>query len=156
MKMKKLFTRILFAALGVFMYTAAFAAGEHGTPDEAIAMVKKAVAYYKANGREKAFAEFNNSKGQFVDRDMYIMVLDSNIVVLAHGANPRIIGKNVLDSKDADGKAFAREFYEIANKKGKAWVDYKWPNPVTKAIESKSTYVETVDGILIGCGIYKK
>ena len=156
MKVKKLFAGIAFAILGVFMCTAASAAGDRGTSDEAVAMVKKAVAYYKANGREKAFAEFNNPKGQFIDRDMYILVLDSNIVMLAHGVNPRIIGKSLIDTKDADGKPFAKEFYEIGNKHGKGWVDYKWPNPVTKTVDLKSTYVEKVDDILIGCGIYKQ
>jgi cytochrome c len=153
MKMLKPFAAIMF---GFFMQTAAWAAEEQGTAEEAVAMVKKAVAYLKANGKEKAFAEFSNPKGQFIDRDLYILVLDPNIVMLAHGVNPRIIGKSLIDTKDADGKPFARLFYEIGNTKGSGWVDYKWPNPVTKAIEQKSTYVEKVDDVLVACGIYKK
>jgi cytochrome c len=156
MNMKKIIATVCMVSFGMLLQPLALAAEEFGTAPEAIAMVKKAVAFYKANGKEKAFAEFNNPKGKFIDRDLYILVLDSNIVMLAHGTNPRLIGKSLIDSKDADGKPFAREFYEIGNTKGTGWVDYKWPNPVKQVIDSKSTYVEKVDDILIACGIYKK
>ena len=42
-----------------------------------------------------------------------------------------------------------------ANKNGNGWNDYKWTNPVTQAIEAKSSYFEKVDDVVIGCGIYK-
>jgi len=44
---------------------------------------------------------------------------------------------------------------EVAKGKGKGWVEYKWPNPVNSAIESKASYVERVDDMLVGSGIYK-
>ena len=65
-------------------------AAEFGTPAEAEAMVKKAVAEIKANGKDKAFAEFNNPKGKFTDRDLYITVYDMNGKCLSHGANPKM------------------------------------------------------------------
>ncbi|HCE07957.1 MAG TPA: histidine kinase, partial [Oxalobacteraceae bacterium] len=40
--------------------------------------------------------------------------------------------------------------------KGKGWVDYKWPNPATKILEAKSSYVERYEDVYVGCGIYKK
>jgi cytochrome c len=130
-------------------------AGDTGTPAQAMAMVKKAGEYLKANGKEKAFAEFSNPSGSFKDRDLYIMVYDMNGVNVAHGANPKLIGKNLIDLKDADGTMIVRSFVELANTKGKGWVDYKWPNPVSKAIEAKSTYIEKHGDVLIGCGVYK-
>ncbi len=130
-------------------------AGDTGSPAEAMAMVKKAGEYLKANGKEKAFAEFSNPKGSFKDRDLYIMVYDMNGVNRAHGANPKLIGKDLIELKDADGTYIVKSFVETAKGKGKGWVDYKWPNPVSKAIESKSTYVEKHDDVLIGAGIYK-
>ena len=66
----------------------AFAA-DAGTKDEAVAMVKKAVDFIKANGADKAYAEFSNPKGQFVDRDLYITIYDMNGKCLAHGANAK-------------------------------------------------------------------
>lgn len=131
-------------------------AAERGTADEATAMVKKAVAYYKAQGREKAFAEISNPQGMFKDRDLYIMLYDKTGTCLAHGANPKLIGKSLIELKDPDGKLIVKGLVDTAfGGSGRGWVDYKWPNPVTKAVEQKSTYVENVDGVLIGVGIYK-
>jgi cytochrome c len=44
------------------------AAADRGTADEATVLVKKGIAYLKANGPEKAYAAFNDPQGQFVDR----------------------------------------------------------------------------------------
>ena len=147
-----------FAGLVLSMFVSAIGnsamAADKGTADEAIAMVKKAVAYIKANGPEKAYAEFNNPKGQFRDRDLYILVQDFNGKMLAH-ANPRLVGKDALEGKDADGKYLGKAMIEVAKEKGKGWVDYKWVNPTTSAVEQKSTYLEKVDNTLVACGIYK-
>lgn len=140
--------------LASLAFSAVAMASDKGTADDAMAMVKKGVAFVKANGKEKAFAEFNNPKGQFVDRDLYVMVYDMEGNNKAHGSNPKLIGKNLLEIKDADGKFIVKGLIEMANK-GKGWFDYKWPNNITKAVEAKSTYVEKVDDVLIGVGIYK-
>jgi cytochrome c len=151
--MKKLLNGIVIA-LCALAYNGAAVAATKGTADEAIAMVKKGVAFVKANGKEKAFAEFNNQKGQFVDRDLYVMVYDMQGINKAHGSNPRLIGKNLFENKDADGKYVVQGLIAVANK-GSGWFDYRWPNGVTKAVEHKSTYVEKVGDVLIGVGIYK-
>lgn len=133
-------------------------AADRGTADEASALVKKAVAYLKANGKEKAFAAINDTKGQFVDRDLYIFVYDmhGNNLAIGNGNASRMVGKNMLDMRDAEGKYIIRSFIEILNAKGRGWVDYKWPNPVTKNVETKSSYVEKVDDMIVGAGIYKQ
>lgn len=123
-------------------------------PEEAKEMVAKAVAFYKANGKEKALAEFSNPTGQFVKGELYLTVWDLKGTQIAHGANQKLIGKNLIDLKDADGKTFVKDFMEVG-KKGNGWVDYKWTNPTSKKIEAKSVYLELVGDTLIGCGIYK-
>ena len=128
---------------------------DRGSAAEATAMVKKAAAFINANGKDKGFAEINNPSGQFKDRDLYVAVLDLKAVTLAHGGNPKLVGKDMIEMKDADGKLFIKQFIEVANSKGSGWVDYKWPNPVTKAIEGKSTYVEKIGDMIVICGIYK-
>lgn len=140
--------------LSLLCSTLAFAA-ERGTADEAVALVQKAVAFMKANGKEKAYAEFNNPNGQFKDRDLYIFVIDMTGLEWANGANQKIVGKNVLDLKDAEGKMMVKSFIDLAKTKGKGWVDYKWPNPVQKTVESKSTYLEKYEDVLVASGIYK-
>lgn len=153
--MKKLVSTLIFGLASLAFNPAAIAAGDKGTAEEAIVMVKKAAAYIKANGKEKAFAEITNASGQFKDRDLYVAALDLNGKTLAHGSNAKMVDKVLIDMKDTDGKPFIREFIDLAKSKGTGWVDYKWPNPTTKLIEAKSTYVEKVDDVVLICGIYK-
>ena len=118
-------------------------------------MVKKGVAFIKANGKEKGFAEITAKGGQFTDRDLYLVVYGMDGVVHAHGANEKMVGKNLIDLKDVDGKAFVRERVELAQSKGTFWQDYKFTNPVTKKIEPKSMYCEKLNDAVVCGGIYK-
>lgn len=125
------------------------------TAAEATAMVKKGVAFIKANGKEKGLAEVSNKSGQFIDRDLYLVVYGLDGVVQAHGANAKMIGKNLIDLKDIDGKEFVKERVELAKSKGTFWQDYKFTNPVSKKIEPKSMYCEKLDDAAVCGGIYK-
>lgn len=138
---------------------AAFTHSIHALADDAAdatAMVKRAVALIKEAGKDKAIAAFNDPNGSFRKGDLYIFVTDTKGRMLANGSNAKLIGKDLIDLKDSDGKPFVKEYIDVAVKKGSGWSDYKWVNPNTKAIEPKSTYVERVDDLVVGCGIYKK
>ena len=153
--MKKL---LILGIIGIFLILSCgltFAA-DAGTKEEAVAMVKKAIDYIKANGNDKAFAEISNPKGQFVDRDLYVVVYDMNAKCLAHGQKKSMVGKELIDFKDVDGKEYMKERVELMKKNQTAWQDYKFMNPVTKQIEPKSMYVERFGDLIVGCGIYKK
>jgi signal transduction histidine kinase len=128
-----------------------------GTAAEATAMVQKAVAHIKKAGRDKAFADFNNKSGAFTDRDLYVVVYDMKGKVLSHGANEKLIGKDVLELRDMDGKYFVKERVEMMSKSpdAKGWQDYKFMNPVTRQIEPKSMFLQRLDDMIVGCGIYK-
>lgn len=155
--MKHLLTPLIFAA-AAFVAVAPAIAEEKGTSAEATALVKKVIAYYKANGKEKTFAAINSQNPDFKYKDLYIFgaLVKEGHPLDAHGANPKMVGKDMTLLKDAEGFPFAKKIIEIAqSKEGKGWVDYKWPNPVSKAIEQKSTYVERVDDTYFACGIYK-
>jgi cytochrome c len=131
-------------------------AAEKGSKEEAVAMVKKAVAMVKSDGKEKTFAAISDpTNTNFHDRDLYIYVYDFNGVALAHGNNPKMVGKSLIGLKDNEGKLMIKEMIEVAKTKGSGTVDFKWPNPVTKTVESKAGYVERVDDFLIGSGAYK-
>ncbi|MYN00986.1 histidine kinase [Pseudoduganella sp. DS3] len=126
------------------------------TKPEAEAMVKKALGYLKANGPDKTFAEINKKDGPFVDRDLYLTVYGSDGVVRAHGANAKMIGKNLMELKDVDGKAFVKERVEMAKKKVPFWQDYKFNNPVTNKIEPKTMYCVPEDDLILCGGVYLK
>ena len=143
-------------AISLGLLAAPAYAAEKGSANEAVAMVKKAVALIKSDGKEKAFAAISDPANKdFHDRDLYIYVYDLNGVAVAHGVNPKLVGKNLLDMKDNEGKAMIQEMVKVAKEKGSGWVDFKWPNPVTKAVEAKSGYVERTGDLLVGSGIYK-
>jgi cytochrome c len=131
-------------------------AADVGTKDEATAMVKKAVALIKANGAEKAYAEFSNPKGAFVDRDLYVVVYDMTGKCLAHGANAKMIGRDLIDNKDVDGKELVKERVEMMKKQASGWQDYKFRNPTTNQIEPKAMYIERLNDVIVGCGVYLK
>ncbi len=50
-------------------------------------------------------------------------------IVLAHPLNPSIVGKDLTDVPDANGKKYRREIIDLAAAKGKGWVDYQYKNP---------------------------
>jgi cytochrome c len=151
--------RFLKAVVAALMMLALSAgAAEKGTADEAVAMVKKAGDFLRKHGKEKAFAEFNKPKGAFLYKDLYIFTFMANGdgIEQANGANVKLVGKNVMEMKDADGRYLIKDILALGmGKEGKGWVDYKWPNPSTGTIDSKRTYVERVEDVIIGCGIYK-
>lgn len=147
--------RLLTIAVLGFVAAGTAHAADQGTAAEAEAMVKKAVAHIKSAGPEKAYDEFTNGKA-FKDRDLYIIVYDLNGKNLAQGANPKLVGKDLINLKDPDGKPLIQMFVELAKTKGKGWVEgYKFLNPVSQKMEGKAMYLERVGDTLVGCGIYK-
>lgn len=148
--------KLVFAFLVLAMSFGAPAAEPRANKDEAVTMVKKAIDYLRQNGKEKAFADFNAPQGKFVDRELYIVVLDMNGTVLAHGTNPKLIGKSLMDIKDMHGKAFVREQVEVAKTKGSGWVDSEWVNPVSQKMEPRSTYLERSGDYFVLSGVYGK
>ena len=130
-------------------------AQDKATAAEAEAMVKKAVTFIKQNGADKAYAEFSNKKGQFVDRDLYIVVYGLDGKCLSHGANEKLIGKDLSEAQDVDGKYYVKERMELAKAKQTFWQDYKFTNPVTKKIEPKQMYCERLENTAVCGGIYK-
>lgn len=128
---------------------------EFATKDEAVAMVKKAVAFIGQQGADKAYAEIGNKGGQFTDRDLYVVVYGLDGKVLAHGANAKLIGKDLLDAQDVDGKYYVKERTEMARKQADFWQDYKFVNPVSKKIEPKQMYCQRLGEAAVCAGIYK-
>jgi cytochrome c len=146
------FLSLLGLAAALVVARTVLAAGQ-ATPDEAKAMAIKAAEYLKSVGPEKAFPEFDARDGPWRDRDLYVFVDDTKGVMVANGTNPGLIGKSVVELRDVDGKAFHHEILAIADA---GWVDFKWRNPVTNAVEPKTTYEVRVGDYIVGVGAYVK
>lgn len=131
-------------------------AQERGSKDEAIAMTQAAVAHIKAVGAEKAYADFTNDKANWSKKDLYVMVYDNKGVALAHGANAKLVGKDMSGVKDANGTAIVLGLIDKAAKGG-GWFDYDWPDPLSKKIMGKTTYaLKQPNGEgFVGVGVYR-
>ncbi|RZL03230.1 MAG: histidine kinase [Rubrivivax sp.] len=134
----------------------AHAADGGATKDEAVAMVKKGVAHVKSAGKDKAYADISDKANtEFHHQDLYLTVYQLDGTVKAHGANAKMIGKNLIELKDIDGKAFVKERVDMAKTNATFWQDYKFTNPETKKIEPKTMYCEKLDDTVVCGGIYK-
>jgi len=123
--------------------------------DDAKRLVKQAAAYVKYQGKEKALAEISTPKGMFDKGELYVFAYDLQGVMLAHPKNPSLIGKNLIDVPDTEGKLFRKEIVEKAKSQGSGWVDYMYLNPETNKQEHKTTYFLKVGDIILCCGVYQ-
>lgn len=124
-----------------------------GSALEAQAMVARAIASYASDG-EAAFADMTAPSDEFVDRDLYIFVVGPDGTVVAHGADATRIGVDVATLTDVDGFAYGQAILDSATPEG-VWLDYKREDPISGAIEPKSSWLRLYDGYVFGCGIYR-
>jgi cytochrome c len=76
--------------------------------------------------------------------------------VLANGGNPKLVGRNLLSLRDAEGRLPIVDVNRVALGEGQGWVDYLWPNPQTKRIQRKITNVVRIDDRTVcGSGFYQ-
>lgn len=127
------------------------------TEKDAIAMAERGAAVIKSKGKAEMMRLINAKDPSFVQGALYVDLRDVKTgIVLAHPYNPSIVGKDLTDVPDANGKKYRREIIELAAAKGKGWVDYQYKNPTTGKIEPKTTYILLVDDVVLEAGIYKK
>ena len=146
---------LLYAIAAAMAFASAAFAADGASKEDAVAMVKKATAFIKEQGPEKAYPEITNKAGKFIDRDVYVVVYQLDGKVLAHGSNPKFVGKDMSDAQDVDGKLFVKQRVEMAAKQASFWQDYKFVNPVTKKVEPKEMYCERLENTAICAGVYK-
>jgi len=138
-----------------FVFGLALVSGAVASQKDAKALVEKAAAFVKANGKDATLKEINLAKGQFDKGELYVFAYDMSGKIIAHPKNPKLIGKDLLNVPDPDGKLFRKEIVDVAKTKGTGWVDYRYTNPETKKIEAKTTYVVKVGDVILCCGTYK-
>jgi len=132
------------------------AADTYASPQDAQAMLKRAVAHFGKVGKDKALKDFTEDKATWTDRDLYITGMSMEGVTVAHGVNARQVGRNMLDFKDPDGKELFRERIAMAAKQNAFSQDYKFSDPVTKTVQPKTMFCEKVQDIILCSGAYKR
>ncbi|GJI88702.1 cache domain-containing protein [Duganella hordei] len=127
------------------------------TEKDAIAMAEKGAAFIKAHGKEEMMKKISAKDPDYVQGSLYVDLRDINTgIVLAHPINPSIVGKDLTDVPDANGKKYRREIIELAARRGHGWVDYMYKNPTSGKLEAKTTYILRVGDAVLEAGIYKK
>jgi Single Cache domain 2 len=138
----------------------AFAMSDHGTADEAKAMLTKAVAALKAD-KAKTIDLINKGEGGFLDRDLYPFcsnISDGKNVALGNPNAKQLLGVDVRTTKDANGKAFGQEFWDAYQKpEGEITeVSYMFVRPgPDKTPVQKVSFVTRVGDLGCGVGYYK-
>lgn len=126
-----------------------------GTAAEAEAMTAKAVAHIKKVGPDKAYSDFTNAP-EWKDRDLYVFVNGLNGKNLAHGLNPKLVGKDVLELRDPDGNFPNKILDTLVREKGKGWgAEIKFMSPLTQKIERRKVYAEKVGDTLVAVGVFQ-
>jgi cytochrome c len=121
---------------------------------DAVALAERGAQFMKANGKDEMIRRINGKDPAFNHGALYLAMRDLNGITLAHPTTA-LIGKDLLDVPDADGKLFRREMMAIANGKGTGWVDYKFRNPASGKVEAKTTYVLRAGDVALEAGIYR-
>ncbi|MBT9499737.1 MAG: cache domain-containing protein [Burkholderiaceae bacterium] len=153
----KTLMRWTIAGLACVSLSTAVLAQERGSKEEAKAMVDAAIEHVKKVGGDQAMKDFSTDKAKWSKKDLYVFVYDMKGISLAHGANEKLIGKDMSQVKDSNGKPIIVEMIKLVSAGKDGWVDYDWAHPVTKKIEPKSSYVRKLtnpDGF-VGVGIYR-
>lgn len=154
---KRILTSMLIVCVSIVFAGFAVAA-DKATKDECMAKCKEAAAMVKEKGLEATLETINDKNGPFVWKDTYVFCLDLDKTCnVAHPIKPKLIGKNLMAAKDANGKLFFAEFINVAKGKGEGWVSYMWPKPGEKTPSPKLAYVYKVPGqnVAMLAGIYQ-
>jgi cytochrome c len=147
----------MFTAFTLALAVASGNALADASEKDAIALVDKGAAFIKAHGKDEMIKRIAAKDPEFVQPSLYLFMCDLKTgVLVAHPMNPALVGKDLTDVPDINGKKFRREIIELAAKDGKGWVDYAYKNPNNGKVEPKTTYVTRVGDVVLEAGIYKK
>ena len=127
---------------------------QQGSAEEALDLVQRAVAYRQHTSNDAYLRDVTDATKGFFDRDMYVFVLDGNGRYVAFGGNPAKVGTRVQDIAGVDGQGLLQSIMDQADYEP-GWVEYDIMNPTTGKVQSKMSFVQKVDQLYVGCGVYK-
>ena len=122
---------------------------EYADPAEyTVAVVDRAIRYYKAHGRAGAVQYYKTPES--VDGTWYVFIVDENDELIAH-PDPSLLGRHVDElGNTIDGERFT----DLEVTEAGLWVDYLFLNPATGQEGIKHSWAVRYDGLLFGSGWY--
>ena len=127
--------------------------GKSDAPAYTKAFVQQAMNLYVALGLEETVAYYNTVES--VDGQWYVFIIDENQTIIAHAADPDLVGKHVSQALGPNSYPTGSAVAASADEDG-AWVDYTWGNPESGVVETKHSWVVIHDGITFGSGWYER
>ena len=115
-------------------------------------MLDRAVAVMKQKGKADAAKIFNDGTDGFKDRDLYVVMINDSGVFEAHGDIKAMVGRNMIDLRDPDGRPIVRAILSV---KDSGMVEFKWKNPLTNAVEPKQMFCSRMGDVVLAVGAYK-
>jgi hypothetical protein len=136
----------------------ALAAGAAGaeTTEDAKSLLDGALAEIRTQGLEKAVKGFN-AGGKWKKDRLYLVAVQMDGTVLANSANAKLPGNNMLETRDANGRAFMKDAIQVARTSGSGQVDLRWGNPATRRLSDATMFVRRVPDqeVYLGSMVFK-
>lgn len=127
---------------------------QQGSAEEAVELVERAMAHRHRTSKDAFLRDLTNPTKGFHDRDMYVFALDRKGSYLAFGGNQSKVGSRVQDIPGIDGNQLLKSIIDQASHEP-GWVEYDITNPTTGKVQTKMSFVDKVDEVFVGCGVYK-
>ena len=126
------------------------------TPAEATALLDGALAEIRSNGLDGAVKRFN-ADVRWKRDGVVLMAMQWDGTMLAHTANGKLPGSNMLAARDASGRPFVRDAIGVAQRSGSGQVDLRWGNPATRKMADATLFVRRVPGqeACVGTVVFK-
>ena len=123
---------------------------QENVAEAAMDYVNRAIALYDSEGLDATVAYYNSPDS--LEGNFYLFLIGEDDNYLAHPIFPHLIGTDIKGVIGSDGQELGRELAQ-ATEVG-IWVEYLWPNPITRAEEPKTTWAIRHNGLIFASGYY--
>jgi signal transduction histidine kinase len=126
-----------------------------------VSLVEDAATLMENQGTA-AFQQFAVNGSRWFNGNDYLFVYAPDGTCVFHPVSPELVGKNLINLRDMNGKPVIQRIVDIAKQPGNdasAWIFYLWEDKVQLTPDWKSAFVRKVvtpdnKVYLIGAGIY--
>jgi len=111
-----------------------------------VSLVEDAAALIEAKGDE-AFKTFAQRDSRWLNADYYLFAYTLEGITVFHPVRPDLVGQNVMDLKDMNGKQIIRQITNIGRRPASdasGWVFYLWEDQTQLMPTWKAAYVRKV------------
>ena len=115
--------------------------------------VKAAIKRYESEGLDATVAYYNEQES--IDGQWYVFILDENDLMLAHAANPDLVGRPASEADGPNSYPAGEAVVAVADEDGE-WFSYTFTNPSTGTVETKHSWMVAYDGLTFGSGWHER